>query len=179
MIDCCSLGLLVSHKAAHNHVLILSRLKHLNMEKNELYYVPMLKSVEGKVIPNDDEKEKKRLRRSAGRRSAKGSRSQGSRSQMEGDIKEEEGETTVPKPTPVPQSVETEQLASENLSSDKMSSETKTGTSDATEGIIVIFAFVIYIPSTHFRGLNSLVVKHFLVTTATRWFEFWYRHVAG
>ena len=115
------------------------------MEKNELYYVPMLKSVEGKVIPNDDEKEKKRLRRSAdraGRRSAKGSRSQGSRSRMEEEKKEEEGETTVPKPTPVPPSAETDQLASEKsekLTSEKLSSETKSGESDGMGGIYCVY----------------------------------------
>lgn len=41
------------------------RLQHLSLEKNEIFYVPQLKSMEGKVVTNTDEKAKKRLRRSA------------------------------------------------------------------------------------------------------------------
>ena len=101
------------------------------MEKNELYYVPMLKSVEGKVVPNDDEKETKRLRRSAEktrRRSAKSSRSRQQESSSQGQESkkgEGDGETTVPKPTPVPLSADTTEKTSEQPSG--QSNETDTG----------------------------------------------------
>lgn len=55
------------------------RLKHLNLEKNDIYYVPQLKSVEGTMIINDDEKSTRRLQKSArlsARRSARGQKSQ-------------------------------------------------------------------------------------------------------
>ena len=105
----------------------LGRLKHLNMEKNELYYVPMLKSVEGKVIPNDDEKEAKRLRRSAersGRRSAKGSRSHRQETKKEDASN---GETAVPKPTPVSQSTDTEKTEKDTETKSGQTNETSTG----------------------------------------------------
>lgn len=57
----------------------LKRLKHLNLEKNDIYYVPQLKSVEGTMIINDDEKSTRRLQKSArlsARRSARGQKSQ-------------------------------------------------------------------------------------------------------
>lgn len=58
---------------------IFVRLKHLNLEKNDIYYVPQLKSVEGTMIINDDEKSTRRLQKSArlsARRSARGQKSQ-------------------------------------------------------------------------------------------------------
>nr|XP_022287824.1 X-ray radiation resistance-associated protein 1-like [Crassostrea virginica] len=57
----------------------LKRLKHLNLEKNDIYYVPQLKSVEGTMIINDDEKSTRRLQRSArlsARKSARGQKTQ-------------------------------------------------------------------------------------------------------
>lgn len=51
----------------------------MNLEKNDIYYVPQLKSVEGTMIINDDEKSTRRLQKSArlsARRSARGQKSQ-------------------------------------------------------------------------------------------------------
>ncbi|KAL5004765.1 hypothetical protein ScPMuIL_018221 [Solemya velum] len=45
----------------------LSRLQHLSLEKNEIFYVPQLKSMEGKVVTNTDEKATRRLKKSADR----------------------------------------------------------------------------------------------------------------
>ncbi|XP_052782406.1 X-ray radiation resistance-associated protein 1-like isoform X2 [Mya arenaria] len=83
----------------------LSSLKHLNLEKNDIYYVPMLKSVEGKVVPNDDEKDAKKLRRSAekgGRRSARGMRSKDVTPRVAPNKIVKENTTDVPQSTPVP-----------------------------------------------------------------------------
>ncbi|KAH3807141.1 hypothetical protein DPMN_135474, partial [Dreissena polymorpha] len=93
----------------------LSSLKHLNLEKNELYYVPMLKSVEGKVIPNDSEKDARKLRRSAekgGRRSARGQRSKEATPRQVAEKKGRENTTDVPQPTPAPTEL-SEQKSSE------------------------------------------------------------------
>ncbi|XP_053404342.1 X-ray radiation resistance-associated protein 1-like isoform X2 [Mercenaria mercenaria] len=83
----------------------LSSLKHLNLEKNELYYVPMLKSVEGKVVQNESEKDARKLRRSAekeGRRSARGTRSKDPTPWQPVEKKNSEDTTNAPLPTPVP-----------------------------------------------------------------------------
>ncbi|XP_060557943.1 X-ray radiation resistance-associated protein 1-like isoform X2 [Ruditapes philippinarum] len=83
----------------------LSSLKHLNLEKNELYYVPMLKSIEGKLVQNESEKDARKLRRSAekeGRRSARGTRSKDPTPRHPVEKKEREGTTDAPLPTPVP-----------------------------------------------------------------------------
>ncbi|XP_021372100.1 X-ray radiation resistance-associated protein 1-like [Mizuhopecten yessoensis] len=56
----------------------LNRLRHLNLEKNEIFYVPQLKSVEGTMVVNEDEKATEKLRKSArksGRKSARTPRS--------------------------------------------------------------------------------------------------------
>ena len=65
----------------------------------------MLKSIEGKLIQNDSEKDAKRLRRSAekgGRKSARGTRSKDPTPRQPVEKKEREGTTEVPLPTPVP-----------------------------------------------------------------------------
>ncbi|KAK3589901.1 hypothetical protein CHS0354_034913 [Potamilus streckersoni] len=43
----------------------MPNLKHLNLEKNEIYLIPMLQSMEGRMFTNEDEREKRRLQRSA------------------------------------------------------------------------------------------------------------------
>jgi len=81
-------------------------LKHLNLEKNEIYYVPMLKSVEGKVVPNENEKDARKLRRSAekgGKRSARGQRSKHNTPRVATERqKESTGDASQPGPTPAP-----------------------------------------------------------------------------
>lgn len=82
------------------------RLKHLNLEKNEIYYVPQLKSVEGTMIINDDEKSTRRLQRSArhsARRSARGQRTE----------KQDPPPEKVEKQDPRPEKVETQQTAAQ------------------------------------------------------------------
>ncbi|KAL4220511.1 X-ray radiation resistance-associated protein 1 [Mactra antiquata] len=83
----------------------LTSLKHLNVEKNDLYYVPMLKSVEGKLVHNDSEKDARKLRRSAergGRKSsARGTRSKEPTPRQTSLIVKKESTTDVPLPTPV------------------------------------------------------------------------------
>ena len=90
-----------------NILVLCCSLKHLNLEKNELYYVPMLKSVEGQVVPNSDEKEVKKLRRSAEKvtkRSPRTSRSKDTTPRQPSLLKKDREETgEVPKPTPVPE----------------------------------------------------------------------------
>ncbi|XP_062584370.1 X-ray radiation resistance-associated protein 1-like [Saccostrea cucullata] len=79
----------------------LKRLKHLNLEKNDIYYVPQLKSVEGTMIINDDEKSTRRLRRSA-RLSARGS-ARGQRSEKQDPPLEK-----TEKQDPSPEKIETQ-----------------------------------------------------------------------
>ncbi|KAL3847386.1 hypothetical protein ACJMK2_018301 [Sinanodonta woodiana] len=43
----------------------MPNLKHLNLEKNEIYLIPMLQSLEGRMFTNEDERKQRRLRRSA------------------------------------------------------------------------------------------------------------------
>ena len=79
-----------------NDVFDFFRLKHLNMEKNEIFYVPQLKSVEGTMIVNDDEKANKNLRRSA-KKSARGSaRAQKAKASLEKAANQAEKQEVLP-----------------------------------------------------------------------------------
>ena len=54
------------------------RLRHLNLEKNEIFYVPQLKSVEGSMIVSEDDKDNERLKKSpkSGKKSSRTPRPQ-------------------------------------------------------------------------------------------------------
>ncbi|XP_033759734.1 X-ray radiation resistance-associated protein 1-like [Pecten maximus] len=61
----------------------LNRLRHLNLEKNEIFYVPQLKSVEGTMVVNEDEKAAEKLRKSAVKSARKSARTPHSGKQTE------------------------------------------------------------------------------------------------
>ncbi|XP_069103439.1 X-ray radiation resistance-associated protein 1-like [Argopecten irradians] len=78
----------------------LNRLRHLNLEKNEIFYVPQLKSVEGTMVVNEDEKATEKLRKSAQKSARKSARTPHSGKQTEREpevsvvVGEPEGEKT-------------------------------------------------------------------------------------
>ncbi|XP_035827301.1 X-ray radiation resistance-associated protein 1 isoform X2 [Aplysia californica] len=53
----------------------LPKLRHLNMSKNEIFFVPQLKSVEGRVVTQDGKDKKRPRRPGSGRRSSRRSKS--------------------------------------------------------------------------------------------------------
>ncbi|XP_060073090.1 X-ray radiation resistance-associated protein 1-like [Ylistrum balloti] len=78
----------------------LNKLRHLNLEKNEIFYVPQLKSVEGTMVVNEDEKATEKLRKSAQKSARKSARTPHSGKQTEREqevsvvVDQPEGEKT-------------------------------------------------------------------------------------